>query len=98
MPVSSPAIVPKKKAAKKAPAGKAEWVGDVTSTSSGTKFYRCEPGCSRVVASISLDDCVCMLNVAIGTENQVTLLLLESCLPGLCVRLVAYLGFSIHAY
>ncbi len=40
VPVSSPAIVPKKKAAKKTPAGKAEWVGDATLTSTGTKLYR----------------------------------------------------------
>ena len=45
VPVSSPAILPKKKTAKKAPAGKAEWVGDVNSTGNGAKFYRCERGC-----------------------------------------------------
>ncbi len=41
VPVSSPAIVPKKKkAGKKAPAGKVEWVGDATLTSTGAKVYR----------------------------------------------------------
>ena len=43
VPVSSPAIVPKRKAAKQAPSDKAEWVSDVASTHGGTKFYWCEP-------------------------------------------------------
>ena len=60
MPVSSPAIVPKKKAAKRAPAGMAEWSGDTISTNSGTKFYRCEPSFGSHVDAVS----TCLQTVA----------------------------------